>query len=199
MPTDVTGTDIIEEDMTHGPAHLDVRAGPAVRERAARGRDQPHAAEDAVGAARGHAGVLGHGARPSPQDRAAVLRARHAEPDRARGHVSAARGAARPLPVQRAARLPERRARGGRRQSQHHAHGLARGQGVHDRRADPQVPVARAAGAGVGRRDSLRRRSRARHAPERPERARDREEVRAVRRQRARDACSSRSRRKRAR
>ena len=63
MPTDITGTDIIEEDLTTGQRTLDLRARPAVRERAAGGRDQPHAAEDAVRAARGHAGALGHGAR----------------------------------------------------------------------------------------------------------------------------------------
>ena len=67
MPTDVTGTDILEEDIVDGASHLDVRAGPVVHERAARRRDQPHAAEDAVRAARGHAGVLGHGARPPSQ------------------------------------------------------------------------------------------------------------------------------------
>ena len=37
----------------------------------------------------------------------AVLRARHAEPDRDGGHVSAARGAARSLPLQGAARVPD--------------------------------------------------------------------------------------------
>ena len=43
----------------------------------------------------------------------AVLRARHAEPDRAGGHVSAARSAARPLPVRHPRRLSDGR-RGGR-------------------------------------------------------------------------------------
>ena len=90
------------------PAEQDVRAGPAVHQRAARRRDQPHAAEDAIRVARGDAGILGHGARPSSQDRAAFLRARDVEPDRARGHVPAAGSPARPLPLQRAARLPER-------------------------------------------------------------------------------------------
>ena len=44
--------------------------------------------------------------------RAAVLRARDAESDRARRHVSAARSAARSLHVQRRHQLPERRRRG---------------------------------------------------------------------------------------
>ena len=39
----------------------------------------------------------------------AVLRARHAEPDRARRHVSAARSATRPFHLQHGSRLPDRR------------------------------------------------------------------------------------------
>ena len=74
-----------------------------------RRRDQPHAAEDAGRAARGDAGVSRHGRGPDLRARAAVLRARDAEPDRARRHVSAARGAARSLHVQRRHDLPRRR------------------------------------------------------------------------------------------
>ena len=97
MPTDVTGTDIIEEDITTGHRKLDVRARSAVRACRARRRNQSHAAEDASRAARSHAGTLGHGARHDAQIDAAVLRARDAEPDRARRHLSAARSAARSL------------------------------------------------------------------------------------------------------
>ena len=46
--------------------------------------------------------------------RAAVPRARDAEPDRVRGHVPAARGAARPLPAAGRLRLPDARATSGR-------------------------------------------------------------------------------------
>ncbi len=53
-------------------------------------------------------------------------------------------------------------------------------------RADPEVPVARAPGAGRREREPLRRGSRARDAAEGPERARHRAQVRAVRRERAR-------------
>ena len=83
--------------------------------------------------------------------------------------------------------------------AQHDAHGPARDQCVHDAGADPEVPMARAPSARVADRQPLRRRSRARDAAPRSERARDGEEIRAVRRQRPRDACSSRSRRRRAR
>ena len=96
------------------PAHERVRvqARPRVRERAARGRDQPRVAEDAVRAARGDAGDAGHDRRSDVSARAAVLRGRDPEPDRVRGHVSAARGAARPLHGAAVARLSALR-RGG--------------------------------------------------------------------------------------
>ena len=111
MPSDITGTDVIEEDQATGQARVPLHPGPGVREHRARRRDQPHAAQDAGGAAPGDAGEGGHRRRPDLQAGAAVLRARHAEPDRAGGHLSAARGAARPLHVQRLRRLPDRRTR----------------------------------------------------------------------------------------
>ena len=76
-----------------------VLAGADLREHRARRRDQPHAAEDAVGAARGDAGAPRHDPGAHLSARRAVLRVRDAEPDRARRHVSAARGAARSLHV----------------------------------------------------------------------------------------------------
>ena len=106
MPSDITGTDIIEEDSTTGRRDLDLRAGSDLRQRAAGRRNQPHAAQDAVGAARSHAGAGLHRPRPQLPAALAVLRAGHPEPDRTRRHLSAARSPARPLPVQCAARLP---------------------------------------------------------------------------------------------
>ena len=93
------------------PPPVDVRAGADLRQHPAGRRDQPHAAQDAVGAARGDAGALLHGARQSLRAAVAVLRPRDAESDRARRHLSAARGAARSLPLQHRARLPERQGR----------------------------------------------------------------------------------------
>ena len=89
MPSDITGTEILDE--SNGRARPAVRAGPDLRADHPGRRDQPHAAQDAGGAARGDAGVPRHGRRPDLRARAAVLRAGHAEPDRARGHLSAAR------------------------------------------------------------------------------------------------------------
>ena len=113
MPADITGTEVLDEEQRAPQPALregaDLRADPAGR------RDQPHAAEDAGGAARGDAGVPRHRGRADLPARAAVLRARHAEPDRARRHLSAARSAARSLHVQHRRLLPERRRRGARR------------------------------------------------------------------------------------
>ena len=93
-------------------ARAALRAGPDLRADHPRRRDQPHAAQDAGRAARGDAGVPRHGRRPHLRAGTAVLRAGHAEPDRARGHVSAAGGAARSLHVQHRHEVPQR-GRGG--------------------------------------------------------------------------------------
>ena len=79
---------------------LRVPAGADLRERRARRRDQPRDAEDAVGAARGDAGHERVGRQDDLPARAAVLRARDAEPARDGGHVSAARSAARSVLLQ---------------------------------------------------------------------------------------------------
>ena len=104
QPTDATGLSIFDQE------HRDVRvpAGPAVRERRARRRDQPGDAEDAVGAARGDGRAPGHGRRRHAAASRPVPADRDREPDRVRGHVPAARGAARPLLPARDARLPGR-------------------------------------------------------------------------------------------
>ncbi len=60
MPADITGTDIIEDDAATGRAALVVRPRPTVWQCGAGGRDQPHATQDSIGAARGHAGTLLH-------------------------------------------------------------------------------------------------------------------------------------------
>ena len=95
------------------PADERVRlpCGAGLREPAARGRGQPGVAEDAVRAARVHAGGAGDRGRRQLRAAAAVHGRGHAEPDRVRGDVSAARGAARPL---RDAALARLSAAGGR-------------------------------------------------------------------------------------
>ncbi len=71
-------------------------------------RDQPHAAEDAGGAARGDAGVPGHRERRAVRARSSAVRAGDAESDRTGRHLSAARSAARSVHVQRRHRLSDR-------------------------------------------------------------------------------------------
>ncbi len=87
LPSDVTGVNVYDQQ----EGRFRFRAGPGVRERAARRRGQPRLAEDAVGAARGDAGVAGHGRRRDLRARAAVSRDRDPEPARVRGHLPAAR------------------------------------------------------------------------------------------------------------
>ena len=65
MPSDITGTDIIEEDPTTGRRTWTFVPGPIFAQHSAGGRNQPHAAQDAVGAARSDAGAVLHGARQS--------------------------------------------------------------------------------------------------------------------------------------
>ena len=98
MPADITGTEILDE--AGGVRSAAVRQGADLRAHHPGRRDQPHAAEDAGRAARSDAGAPGHGGRPRHTRSNAVLRARHAEPDRAGRHVSAARSPARSLHVQ---------------------------------------------------------------------------------------------------
>jgi hypothetical protein len=85
---------------------LRVPARPHLHEPPARRRDQPRPAEDAGCAARGDAGAAGDvRGRDSPA-RAALPRARDAEPARVRGHLSASRGATRPVPAADVGGLP---------------------------------------------------------------------------------------------
>ncbi len=95
----------------HARLHVPRRAG--VHQPAARRRDQPHAAEDPVGAARGDAGAAGLGRGRDLPARPAVPRPRDRQPDRVRGHLPAARGPARPVPAPGVVRLPEPTTRSG--------------------------------------------------------------------------------------
>ena len=154
MPADITGTEILDEENGHRRAAL--RAGADLRADHPGRRDQPHAAQDAGGAARGDAGVPRDGGRPHLSARSAVLRAGHAEPHRAGGHLPAARGAARPLPVQRRDDLPvgRRRGAGGDR---HHRRAAAGAVAGARRRRHPDGPGLRAPGARGRRGGALRR------------------------------------------
>ncbi len=105
MPTDVTGTDIIEEDVTTGRRTWTFVPGPLFTNvlLADEINRTPPKTQSALLEAMQEFSVTVRGHHHKIER--AVLRARDAEPDRARRYLPAARGAARPLPVQRAARL----------------------------------------------------------------------------------------------
>ena len=109
MPSDITGTEIIEEDLTtgkrrafrfvQGPIFANVVLADEIN------RTPPKTQAALLQAMQEHQVTAGgktyHAAR-------AVLRAGHAEPDRAGRHLSAARGPARPLHVRAAVNYPSR-------------------------------------------------------------------------------------------
>ena len=112
MPADITGTEVLEENRSRpGSRELRFLEGPLFAQRHSGRRNQPHAAQDAGGAAGSDAGAAGHGRpRAASADRS-VLRAGHAEPDRAGRDLSAARSAAGPVHVQGVRELSELRRR----------------------------------------------------------------------------------------
>ena len=99
MPSDITGTDVLEEDRTtgkrvvpfvHGPLFANMVLADEIN------RTPPKTQAALLEAMQEHQVTAGeHDVRAAR----AVLRAGDAEPDRAGRHVSAARGAARPLHV----------------------------------------------------------------------------------------------------
>ena len=60
MPSDITGTDILQDDPETGRRKFVFLPGPALRQHDPGRRDQPHAAQDAGGPARGDAGAPRH-------------------------------------------------------------------------------------------------------------------------------------------
>ena len=66
MPSDITGTEIIEEDRSTRRPAVPLRQGAGLRQHPARRRDQPHAAQDAGRPAPGDAGAAGHRRRAGP-------------------------------------------------------------------------------------------------------------------------------------
>jgi hypothetical protein len=74
MPSDITGTDIIEEDRSTGHRKLEFIHG--------------HSAQDSGGPARGDAGRIGHRSGNHLQAPQTVLCAGHSEPHRNGGHLS---------------------------------------------------------------------------------------------------------------
>ena len=101
MPSDITGTDIIEEDLTTGHRKWTFVEGPIFGNILLAdeiNRTPPKTQSALLEAMQEHScTVRGNHLSAS----GAILRAGDAEPHRTRRHISVARGAARPLPVQR--------------------------------------------------------------------------------------------------
>ncbi len=96
MPGDITGSMVIDSH----PGRAALPRGAGLHQPAARRRDQPDAAEDPVGAARGDGGGPGLGRRGLATAAQAVPGRRHPEPRRVRRHLSPAGSAAGPVPAQ---------------------------------------------------------------------------------------------------
>ena len=158
MPADILGhqPDRRERPAGRAVAPLRVPARADLRAHRARRRDQPRHAQDAVGAARGDAGAVGHRRQADLPAAAAVLRAGDAEPDRDGGHLPAARGAARSLLVQ-AARRAARPRRPARHPRPHDGQRGAGGAAGARARAPARDARAGAPGAGRASRAGLRR------------------------------------------
>ncbi len=111
MPSDITGTEVLYEDRNSGARELRFVPGPIFANLilADEINRTPPKTQAALLEAMQERQVTAGGHRHAPAG--PVLRAGHAEPDRAGRDVSLARGAARPLPVQDLHHLPE--ARGG--------------------------------------------------------------------------------------
>ena len=105
MPSDITGTDILEEDPATGHRRFVFVPGPIFTQVLLADEIKPHAAEDAGRAAGGDAGKDGHAGGQGLRNARAVPGPGHAKSDRAGGDLSAARGAARPFPLRAADQL----------------------------------------------------------------------------------------------
>ena len=108
MPSDITGTEIIEEDRSTGGRQFRFVQGPGLRQHPARRRDQPHAAQDPGGPAPGHAGT----ARSRSAGRTYPLPAPFfvlatQNPIEQEGTYPLARGPARPFHVRHPHQLPQ--------------------------------------------------------------------------------------------
>ena len=107
MPSDITGTEIIEEDRTTGGRQFRFVKGPVFANILLADEINRTPPKTQAALLQAMQEAAGHGRRPDLRPAAAVLRAGDAEPDRAGRHLSAARGPARPLHVRHPHRLPQ--------------------------------------------------------------------------------------------
>ena len=125
MPSDILGTEILEEDHGTGQRHFRFQPGPVFTNLLLAdelNRTPPKTQAALLEAMQEHTVSYAGVTHALPR---AVLRAGDAEPDRAGRHLSAARSAARPLPAAHPRRLPER-GRGARHPRADHRHAARR-------------------------------------------------------------------------
>ena len=106
MPSDITGTDVLEEDHTTGKRAFRFVHGPIFANLLLADEINRTPPKTQAALAPGHAGVPGHRRRPDLPARPALPRLRDPEPHRAGGDLPAPRGPARPLHVLRGRGLP---------------------------------------------------------------------------------------------
>ena len=130
MPSDVTGTEVIQEDLETRQRAFKFLPGPLFANMllADEINRTPPKTQAAMLEAMQERQVIGR--RHDAQAARAVLRAGHAEPAGAGRNLSAARSAARPVPAVHQGRLPQRGRRMGNRPPRHHRRAWARSQPV---------------------------------------------------------------------
>ena len=133
MPADIVGSMIMETDERGGKT-LRFQPGPDLRQPGAGRRDQPRHAQDAVRAARSHAGAHRHQRHHHARAGSAVPGDGDAEPHRDGRHLSAARSAARSLPDEDPGDLSDPRGTEPHRRAHHPARRGSAGAGAGSRR-----------------------------------------------------------------
>ena len=163
MPSDITGTDLVQEDATTGRRQMVFAPGPIFANIVLAdeiNRTPPKTQSALLEAMQEHRvtvqGKTYHAGR-------AVLRVRDAEPDRAGGHLPAAGSAARSLHVPHHHRPPAVR-RGARRGPDDDGDSESAARAADQRRRSDRVPAAGAKSARGRAGDASRARHRARHA-----------------------------------
>ena len=161
MPSDITGTDLVQEDPATGRRAMVFAPGPVFANIVLAdeiNRTPPKTQSALLEAMQEHRVTIQGAHLPAGR---AVLRVRHAEPDRARRHLSAARSAARPVHVPHHHRAPALRRGVRRRAVDHRAVEPATCTSRCPRRRPDRLPAAGAPGAGGRAGDAAR----ARHRP----------------------------------
>ncbi len=158
MPSDITGTEIIDQDPASGKRSFRFMRGPVFSNIVLADEINRTPPKTQAALLAGDAGIRGDRGRQHVQARPAVFRDGHPEPDRAGGHLPAARGPIGPLHAVDQHRLPDAERGAGDRHG-HHADGPPGAAPRAARPGYPLDPAARPAGADQPAHGRLRGRS----------------------------------------